>query len=142
MTGDGDAIAARDAFQLTPQLGDVAAEALDRLDAQMTGRLHRRDRQGGNPDAGKAQQLLNGAGDCKESARLGEAVQVMLALFLKIIRLDKSGPSIGRQMVADVTAFKRQLGFGGEPGCVSANSEPGCVSARRGFRRLGPPYWC
>ena len=150
MAGDDNAIVARDAFKFAPQLGHIAAEALDRLDAQMTGRLHGCDRQRGDANARKAEQLLKRARDREQAHGLGEAVQVMLALFLKIIRLDKSGPSIGWQMITDVAGL-RQLGFGGEPGCVSANGEPGyvsangepgCMSARSGFRRLGPPYRC
>ena len=62
VAGDQHEVARRGCVQLVAELGDVAAEPLDRFDAQMAGRLDRRSRQGGNVHAGEAQQLLKRAG--------------------------------------------------------------------------------
>ena len=58
VTGNHHAVAGHRAVELVAQLGDVAAEALDRLDPQMTGCLDRRRGQSGDANVGKAQKLL------------------------------------------------------------------------------------
>src|SRR5262249_38773377 len=91
--------------------------------SQVTSGFYRCDRQRGNTYAGKAEQLLQGAGHRKETDWLGDPIEIMLSLLLQIIRLDECGPSIGWEMLAQVPRVSGGLIFN--------------RGSRVGFRRWG-----
>ena len=69
-----DAIAGRSRVQLVAHPADVAAEALHRLDTQMTGRLDRRPRQGRQRHVREPQHLLKDAGHREQTDGIGDAL--------------------------------------------------------------------
>jgi len=108
MTGDEDAVAGRRRVQLVAYPADVAAEALDRLDAQVTGRLDRRPRQRRQRDAREAQHLLEDALHRKQTNGIGDALQVVLARLVEVVRLGQDNPASGGEVVGQVAALGRR----------------------------------
>ena len=89
VAGDQHVIVRRHGVQFVADPADLAAEALDRFDVQMTGRLDRGAGQGGHLDAGKTQQLLKDALHGEQPGHVGDALQVVLALLVQFLHFDQ-----------------------------------------------------
>ena len=99
VTGDQDLIRARHRVQFLPNLSHVAAEAFDRLDAQVAGRLDRGPRQGRDGDTGKLQQLLDNPRQGEQSHRVGDPLQVVLSGLVQIVRFGQHDPASRGQVI-------------------------------------------
>src|SRR5207249_1015932 len=99
--GDEDVVGRRQGVQLVADLADVAAEALDRLDAQVAGGFDGRAGQGRQLDVRELQELLEGPRDREQPGQVGDAFEVVFALFVQVVGLDQHGPRTGRQIVAE-----------------------------------------
>ncbi len=91
--------------QFVAELGDIAAEALDRFDAEMANRLHGRRGQGRFLNIRKLQQLLEDGRQRKQAARIGDALEVVFALLVQVAGFDEDGPRIGGKVVAEVAGI-------------------------------------
>src|SRR4051794_1290754 len=84
MTSDQHEVIGGSAVELVAQLGDAAAETLDRFDAQMIRRLHARRRHGRQSNARKLHELLENAGHREQTGDVGGAFEIVLALLFEI----------------------------------------------------------
>src|SRR5439155_22011087 len=75
----------------------------------MASRLHGRDRQSGDADAGKAEYLLKRPSHREQADGLGNPIEIVLALVLQIIRFDEGGPGMRGQVFAKVTGVCGRL---------------------------------
>ena len=123
VAGDQHQIVGGGLVELVAQLGDVAAEALDRLDAQMTRRLAAGAGQGADVDAGEADRAAETrSGPRKSPVTSGHAFEIVFALFVQIGRLDQDRPGLRRQIIGQVSALRGLLrraavhNFGGSRG--------------------------
>src|SRR5437588_495304 len=78
--------------QLVAHPGHVAAEALDRLDAQVATGLDRGAGQGRHLHAREADQLPENALHREQSLRVADPLEVVPALFVQLLRFHQDRP--------------------------------------------------
>src|SRR5262249_48108541 len=110
VAGDHDAVAGSSDIQFIAELADFAAEALDRFDPKMADRFDGSRGQRGYLHARKPQQLSKYSRQGEEAARIRDALQVMLTLFVQILGLDQQGPGVWRKVIADMPAKRNRAG--------------------------------
>jgi len=96
VTGDQYLVRFRNAVQFILDLGDIAAETLDRFDAQMANRLHAGAGNRGQTNTRKARELSNRPCDGKEPSSIRHPLKIMLSLFMQVFRLHQHGPGFIR----------------------------------------------
>ena len=107
VAGDEDAVARGHGVQLVPDLRDLAAEALDRLDVQMVRRLDRRAGQGSDADARKPEKLLKDGRRSEQADRVVHAFEIVAALFVEFLGLDENDRGSGGEVVTQVAGQRR-----------------------------------
>ena len=107
VAGDEHAVLPADGVEFVAHAVDVAAEALDRLDAQMADGLDARPRKRRHRHVGPREHLSNRPLDREQPFDVDDGFQVELALLLQLGRLDQNHPRPRRQMLDEVRPTRR-----------------------------------